>query len=239
MDPDTLAVDGTISRRRLLVGAAVLTSALALGRGTFAGMAPGPLGRLAETDGPRLSVGYLAGLYSPAGLPVGARVLPAARLRRSAELPPGVPARVRLHGLTPGNGSLEDEVRGIDLDALLPAQDRTATAPLSFYAWTLRTGGHGGRSNPVTFAAELDEDPGLGFTLGVHRAVEGRPDTQRASVVLGATGRHGATVLRPGTYLLGVEPAGWDTPTALPPPADEAAWRELLSLVVTVQPVRR
>jgi hypothetical protein len=201
---------------------------------------PGPLHRLAQGDGPHLSIGYLALPELPAGvsdLAAGHRVIPAGRLGAGDPSLAGGRVNVRVLGATPGLNAqpagrdvdldAQPAGRDVDLDALFPVGDSL----VPFYAWTHRSQPRPSTSSPTAFAVTVGDDAALALRLTVTGG--GRPAPDVSHAVLTAGRDRGLTALRRGVYLLGLEPAVWDAATALPHP-DDPAWSRQASLVVSV-----
>lgn len=212
-----------ISRRSFLAGAAVLGAALALGPNGLP--RPGALARLARSDAPRLSIGYVedsAGL-SPsdarAMLEAGrTRVVPASSLRVTPRSLSNGTVKVRIGRLTPG---AHTRVGG-QADALVAPPPGAGAEPLPFYAWTMQPGGASGSSE---FAAAVVPEPTLGFS--VRRA-------EREAVAVFTAGRdRDLPKLHEGLYLLGFDESVWATRRDLLG-ASDPAWPSLASLAVSV-----
>jgi hypothetical protein len=219
-----------MSRRAFLTGTgAILGSALLLGPNGLP--RPGALARLANTSGPRLSLGYLEGsagvVAAEAAALIGAagtRVSPAASLRSGARNLAGRAVTIRLDRLTPGSAFGE----AAQLDALIAPPRGAGSEPLPFYAWTQTAGARGG--SPVAFTSAVEDEPSLGLSMRV-----GGAGAWRESVAVLTGGRdRGLPKLRPGMYLIGFDPDVWSTARTLPGAADDPRWGPLSSLAFTV-----
>lgn len=222
--------DDGLSRRAFLTGAgAILGSALLLGPNGLP--RPGALARLAAANGPRLSLGFVEGSAGVVAsefrsllTAVGARVTPAASLRSGDRRLAGSLAAVHILGLT--NGASVGEAA--QLDVLVAPPRGAGSEPLPFYAWT-RTA-RGGGAQTASFVAHVENEPTLGMAFRV-----GAPGVWRESVAVLTGGRErGLPKLRPGLYLLGLDPALWSHARALPG-NDDHAWARLSSVAFAVQ----
>lgn len=214
----------TFSRRQALTAGAVLAAGAAVGGLRLLADDLPTLAAVARADGPRLSVGFVDRTPVPGASVLDGRpsVVPAASVRPGGL---GQSTRAGIDALTPT--PLGDVPwQGLHLDALFPPVE--GEDPLRFHAWSWRAD-PASAGAPVSFTAPVGA-MSLGFGLTVVGA-----DGQEATSVLTAGREDGLPRMRPGTYLLGLDPEVWDAPDRLPA-TDDPAWRHLTSLVVTLLP---
>ena len=215
-----------LTRRHVLGAGAIVAAAAAVGGLRLLADDVPTLAAVARADGPRLSVGYVD--RDPAGgvVPLDGRpsVVPAATVRPGGL---GASARAGVGALTPA--ALDGlPWEAVHLDALFPAPG--SDEPRRFQAWSWR-------ADPASVGAPVEFTAPVGtMSLGFGLTIVGA-DGEEATSVLTAGLEDGLPRLRPGTYLLGLEPSVWDEPDRLPAPQDPA-WQRLASLVVTILPGR-
>lgn len=217
---------GPNRRQFLLGGSAAVAAALLLSRE----VAPDPSGLqlLADSEGPRIPIAYLEGSDGAASLAaalsLGAMTAVPAIGLAGSDLPAG-------HATVRGFADPSHAALGFDavlLDGLVPSPgQRRETLP--FYAFTHRSGVASHSAGTGRLHLRRDERLPVGFRMA----------TTSAGVAVAAT--HVFTrrpsrqlpTLRPGVYLLGLEPAMFASPLTVPP-AGAAAWAALPSVVLAV-----
>lgn len=213
---------GGLSRREVLLGAAAAAIATT---GVLRVLPRGGVGLEGLLDLPRLSVGFLddVPVASPLGSATGRPVVPAATVGPG---PLGATATTSVLGPATEGAALVGPGTSLSLDVLFPVAG--LPDPARFHAWSADGSAVSETSSPVTFATPVGE-MSVAFQL-----VLTDPDGSRtATSVMTDRDSQDLPGLRRGTYLLGLQPDVWDTPTTLPA-ADDPAWRDLASIVVTV-----
>lgn len=222
-----------LSRRAFLAGgAAVVAATWLLGPGAWRAR-PNPLLQLLADGARTASVGF-ADAASELADAVGARIVPAGRLTVGDTSLVGEAVHVRVPGLTPATGG---GVRRLSLDVLVPSPDRRATEPLPFHAWSTDGDPAHRMSSPVGFTAAVGDQPSLGFAVDLAAASSAQAHERQVerSLAIFTSGREpGLPKLREGLYLIGVDAGVWDEPRRLPA-ADDPAWADLRSLIVSVR----
>ena len=244
--------DGVTRRRFLTVAAAVALAPLIPMDGGVALAAPGSRRQILpravratavgerqdlESAGP-LSVGYIDGSahwpdlrsrpWADDGVLGLTDVVPATALPGGDSSLVGQIAIVTVHGLYPGPLQTADRsLRHITLDADFDAADPASAR--KFFAWTLRTGPAESVSGRSVFRIHVTESTRLGFDL----AVSGASSSSLTRCHLGVGGGARLAKLHRGAYLLALRPGTWDAARHLPKLGDPQ-WRQLMSLVVTV-----
>lgn len=222
----SIAGEGSSRRQFLLGGAAVVAGAVLLSRE----VAPDASGLelLADSEGPRIPIAYLEGSDGASSLAdafaLGATsAVPAIGLAGS-----DVPAA---HATVRGFADPSHTALGLDavlLDGLVPSPaQRRETLP--FFAFTHRSGAASQATGTGRLHLRRDERLPLGFRMAT------------TSLGVAATATHVFTrrtsrqlpTLRPGVYLLGLEPGMFASPFTVPP-VGAAAWSALPSVVLAV-----
>lgn len=233
---------GDLSRRTFLAGGGVLLgSALLVGPGSAT--LPGPLRRFAAGGGRPLALGYVvdsdgATIEEAHALvrTAGTRVRPAISVGAGGHRFTDRSATVRVDGLTPGLGDgARPELQTAYLDALVAPPRGAGDEPLPFYAWTLDRRGGSASSHSTSFTTPVASEPTIGFALRLGTAgADGARQWSDSAAILTAGSHRGLARLRPGTYLLGLDPGAWGVSRRLPGD-DEGAWGPLASLAVTIR----
>jgi hypothetical protein len=204
---------------------------------------PGGDGGVRGVDG----VGARVGRASPV------EVVPAAGLGIGDQTLAGESVRVRICGLYPGvPGAKTATVDAATLWVLFPSPDPALPEPLPFLAWSFDRRPEN-LAAPVGFTLPLELDGGLELSLSVVGGGIGTRVGGRLAQALGGAGgaptvarqlatrftvdwERGLPRLLRGIYLLGLAPGTWDQPVDLPA-AGEPSRPDLLSLVLTVEPI--
>lgn len=232
--------DGRLSRRGLLLAGATLAAGAVVGGRALLEAPPmaGTLEAVVRAGLPSLPVGFVDRTRSDGVLDLSGRpsVVPAATGRPGGL---GSSATAQILGPTPNALDALDaagaDVDGLHLDALFPSAE--GTDPVRFSAWTWRAAqptsdgqrGPASTSPPVRFGVPVGQ-MSLGFDLTVSGS-----STPVGSSVMTAGAEDALVRLRPGTYLLGLQPGLWEATGRLPALHDRA-WEDLASVVVVLTP---
>lgn len=201
-----------------------------------------------------MSVGYLDGseeLHDLKRLPRAVRrpaavqadatdtspvIIPATSLFQADTSMPGLPLRIRVHGLYPPVASVErkrqkDVPVAVDLEALFPSPDPAFPAPLPFYAWSLRQRPGWNPSPPVSFRFPLEWQVLPEFVLRV-RGADGVSKVMRTKFTL--DNEPGRPKLRRGVYVFGFDAKTWQREVRLSDLAGRAP-AEMFSVLVSME----
>jgi hypothetical protein len=163
-------------------------------------------------------------------------IVPATSLFQADTSMPGLPLRIRVHGLYPPVAAVErkrqkDVPPSIDLEAIFPSPDPASPAYLPFYVWSLRQRPGWDPSPPTSFRFPLEWQVLPELVLRV-RGTDGVSKVLRTRFTL--DNEPGRPKLRRGLYVLGLDPNTWQREIAVSdlagrPPA------EMFSVLVSME----
>ncbi len=161
-------------------------------------------------------------------------VIPAASLFQADTSMPGLPLRIRVHGLYPPVDVVErkrqrDVPPSIDLEVNFPLLG--STTPIPFFVWSLRQKPGWDPSPPTSFRFPLEWQVLPELVLRV-RGTDGISKVLRTQFTV--DNEPGRPKLRRGLYVLGLDPRTWQTEIAL----SELAGRppaEMFSVLVSME----
>jgi hypothetical protein len=163
-------------------------------------------------------------------------IVPATSLFQADTSMPGLPLRIRVHGLYPPVAAVErkrqrDVPPSIDLEAIFPSSDPAFPSPLPFYVWSLRQRPGWNPSPPTSFRFPLEWQLLPQFVLRVREA-NGVSKVLQTKFTL--DNEPGRPKLRRGLYVFGLDPRTWQQEVAVSdlakrPPA------EMFSVLVSME----
>jgi len=163
-------------------------------------------------------------------------IVPAASLFQADTSLPGLPLRIRVHGLYPPVAAVERKRQrevppAVDLEAVFPSSDPVFPAPLAFYVWSLRQRPGWNPSPPTSFRFPLDWQVLPELVLRV-RASNGTSKVLRTRFTL--DNESGRPKLRRGLYVFGFDPRAWQAEIPLSDLARSAP-AEIFSVLVSME----